>query len=100
MLPLKLCTQIEIELFYVVYECVCMRVCDNFEVDFFVGIIFCTKFCLHFKNEWKKDKKNVVKPFEKWQVFQRASQFIEKKEEKTHIEICILCRCNYPIDLE
>lgn len=26
MLPLKLCAQIEIELFYVVYECVCMHV--------------------------------------------------------------------------
>lgn len=62
--------------------CVHACVCDNFEVDFFVGIIFCTKFCLQFKNEWKKIKKNVVKQFEKWQVFQRASQFIEKKRKK------------------
>lgn len=39
----------------------------------------------------KKDKKNVVKPFEKWQVFQRASQFIEKKRRKnTHRNMYIV----------
>lgn len=39
----------------------------------------------------KKDKKNVVKPFEKWQVFQRASRFIEKKERKKHTLKYVYC---------